>query len=105
LRLLDDVEERLARVRGGDVLVYGAGNHTCRLMILSAALSNFSIRAVFDRNSHLHGMTIGGAPILPPDEIVRFPGLPIIVSTFNASREIQSTLRSMTSEPVIGLYP
>jgi SAM-dependent methyltransferase len=104
LFLLEDVEERLARVCGSDVLVYGAGNHTCRLMIGSAALSNCMVRAVFDRNSHLHGLKIGSATILPPSKIEQFPGLPIIVSTFNASRDIQTTLRGLTSQPVIALY-
>ena len=104
LLLLEGVEERLARVCGGDVLVYGAGNHTCRLMIRSTALSNCTVRAVFDRNSHLHGLKIGSATILPPGKIGQFPGLPIIVSTFNASRDIQATLRGMTSQPVVGLY-
>jgi SAM-dependent methyltransferase len=104
LLLLERVEQRLAGVCGGEVLVYGAGNHTSRLMIHSAALSSSTVRAVFDRNRHLHGLKIGSATILPPGEIGQFPGLPIIVSTFNASRDIQSALRGMTSQPVVALY-
>jgi hypothetical protein len=73
-------------------------------MIRSAALANCTVRAVFDRNRHLHGLKIGSATILPPDKIEQFPGLPIIVSTFNASRDIHTTLRGMTSQAVVALY-
>jgi hypothetical protein len=101
---LEDVEERLTQVCHGDVLVYGAGNHTCRLMVSSAALSNCTVRAVFDRNTHLHGLKIGSATILPPAQLGQFPGLPIIVSTFNASGDIQAALRDITPQPVVALY-
>jgi hypothetical protein len=103
-QLSDDVEKRLADVCHGDVLLYGAGNHTCRLMVSSAALSRCTIRAVFDRNTHLHGLKIGGTTILSPAQIPQYPGLPIIVSSFNASREIQTALRRMTAQPIIALY-
>jgi hypothetical protein len=103
-RAMADIESRLAAVCRGDVLIYGAGNHTCRLMVQSPVLSSCGIRAVFDRNPHFHGTMIGSSPVLPPSRIGEFPGLPIIVSTFNARREIHAALTSATSQPVVSLY-
>jgi SAM-dependent methyltransferase len=102
--VMAEVELRLAAACRGDVLVYGAGNHTCRLMVQSPVLSSCGVTAVFDRNPHLHGTKIGNAPVLSPSKISEFPGLPIIVSTFNARREIHAALTAATSQPVVSLY-
>jgi len=103
-RAMTDIESRLVPVCRGEVLIYGAGNHTCRLMVQSPAVANCAVRAVFDRNPHFHGMKIGNSPVLPPTGIGEFPGLPIIVSTFNARREIRAALTAATSQPVVSLY-
>ena len=100
----ESIEKDLARDTRGDILIYGAGNHTCRLMASSKALSRCTIRAVFDRNVHLHGHKIGDVTIVSPADLPRYPGIPIIVSTFNASLEIQAALRRMTTQPVVTLY-
>jgi SAM-dependent methyltransferase len=102
--VMAQVESRLSEACRGAVLVYGAGNHTCRLMVQSPSLANCRVPAVFDRNHHLHGVKIGNSPVLPPEKITEFPDLPIVVSTFNARREIQATLSAATSQPVIALY-
>ena len=102
--VMQDVERRLVEFRRSTVLLYGAGNHTCRLMAQSPALLNCRVAAVFDRNQHLHGMTIGNAQIRPPSSVHEYPELPIIVSTFTASRDVQTTLKAATAQPVVPLY-
>jgi len=101
---MQGVETKLAAAAANQVLIYGAGNHTARLLANSASLARAGICAVFDRNPHLHGATIGGCPILPPSGIVNFPAYPIIISTYNARHEIRDALRGITRQPVVLLY-
>jgi SAM-dependent methyltransferase len=100
----EEIERRLAEVCGGHVLIYGAGNHTARLLIQSPALARAKIHAVFDRNHHLQGNTIGGLPILAPNRICEFPNYPVIISTLNARREIYEALSAGTGHPLVLLY-
>ena len=85
-------------------LIYGAGNHTGRLLAQSPVMRNAEVLAIFDRNHHLHGATQGGIPILPPERIADFPGVPVIISTFNARHEIHAALKSVTNQPLVLLY-
>jgi SAM-dependent methyltransferase len=101
---MDDLEKRLAAVCGGRVLVYGAGNHTGRLLMQSPALAGADVLAVLDRNQHLHGSRIGDCPILPPAALGEFPAVPVIISTFNARREIHRSLRAVSAQPLVLLY-
>ena len=101
---MNGVEARLQAACQGPVLVYGAGNHTARLLAQSAALRGAKVLAVFDRNPHLQGNTMGGVPILSPERIREFAGFPVIISTFNARHEIHAALRAQTRQPLILLY-
>jgi SAM-dependent methyltransferase len=101
---LSAVEHRLQAVPPVPLLIYGAGNHTARLMAQSAVLGSAKVLAVFDRNPHLHGQSIGGVQILPPEQIREFAGVPVIISTFNARREIHAALSAITQQPRILLY-
>jgi FlaA1/EpsC-like NDP-sugar epimerase len=101
---MEDIERRLAVPCRGPVLIYGAGNHTGRLLIQSHGLAHADVLAVFDRNHHLHGASIGGYPILSPSRLGDFPGVPLIISSFNARHEIRAALLAATSQPVILLY-
>jgi SAM-dependent methyltransferase len=98
------VEARLQAVCRGPVLLYGAGNHTARLLAQSPALRSATVLAVFDRNPHLQGNAMGGIPILPPERMGEFAGVPVIISTFNARHEIHAALRAKTQQPLILLY-
>jgi SAM-dependent methyltransferase len=104
LAALDVVECRLRAACREPMLIYGAGNHTARLMAQSPALGEAEVLAVFDRNPHLQGNSIGSVPILPPERIRQFPGVPVIISTFNARREIHAALSALTQQPLILLY-
>ncbi len=104
LAALDDVERRLRVACREPVLIYGAGSHTVRLMAQSPVLGGAKVLAVFDRNPHLQGHSIGGVTILRPEQIHEFAGVPVIISTFNARHEIHSALSSVTQQPLILLY-
>jgi len=101
---MQDVEKRLANTCGGKILIYGAGNHTGRLLAQSPSLAASEVLAVFDRNRLLHGERIGDSQILPPTALHDFPPLPVIISTFNARHDIYRSLRAVTTQPLILLY-
>jgi SAM-dependent methyltransferase len=101
---MEDLERRIATQCRGAVLIYGAGNHTGRLMAQSPSLASSEVLAVFDRNPHLQGATIGGVPILAPDRLRDYPEFPVLISTLNARHEIHAALKAKTSQPLILLY-
>jgi SAM-dependent methyltransferase len=98
---LEEIEVRLAAVCGAGVLIYGAGNHTARLLLQSPLLARTEVHAVFDRNHHLQGNAMGCLPILAPSRLGEFPGYPVIISTFNARHEIRASLSAATSCPAL----
>lgn len=102
--VLKGIEQRLRAACTGPVLMYGAGNHTARLMWQSATLRSTGVVAAFDRNKHLQGTTIGGVPILAPERLGDFPGETIVISTFNARREIHAALSEMGTQRLVDLY-
>jgi FlaA1/EpsC-like NDP-sugar epimerase len=87
----------------GGALVYGAGNHTFRLMAQSTALTNCDVPAVFDRNRHLHGTRIGNSPVFSPENLGEFPGLSIIILTFYSRHEIRTALQAEQSRVIVSL--
>jgi SAM-dependent methyltransferase len=101
---MEEVERRLAVACRGAVLIYGAGNHTARLLVQSPALARADVHAVFDRNHHLQGNTMGALPILAPSRLGEFPLHPVIISTLNARHEIHAELSAVTSRPLVLLY-
>jgi SAM-dependent methyltransferase len=101
---MEEVERRLAAMGHGAILIYGAGNHTGRLLAQSPTLADVDVLAVFDRNPHLVGATIGGHRILQPAALGQFPRVPVIISTFNARHEIYESLKTITSQPLVLLY-
>jgi SAM-dependent methyltransferase len=101
---MDQVERRLAAKDQRAVLIYGAGNHTGRLLAQSPTLADAEVLAVFDRNPHLEGATIGGHRISPPAALGKFPQVPVIISTYNARHEIYESLKAVTSQPLVLLY-
>lgn len=98
------VERVLQTVCHKPVLMYGAGNHTARLLAQSPALRGADVLAVLDRNPHLQGNRMGAAPILPPERIRDFAAVPVIISTFNARHEIHAALSAQTTQPLVLLY-
>jgi SAM-dependent methyltransferase len=101
---MNGVEARLRAACQDPLLVYGAGNHSARLLAQSAAMRGARVLAVFDRNPHLQGNTMGGVPIVAPERIREFAGFPVIISTFNARHEIHAALSAQTRQPLILLY-
>jgi SAM-dependent methyltransferase len=101
---MHDVERRLGATDHRKVLIYGAGNHTGRLLAQSPTLADAEVLAVLDRNPHLEGATIGGHRIFSPAALGKFPRVPVIISTFNARHEIHAALKAVTSQPLVLLY-
>ncbi len=101
---MEQLERTIATLCRDPVLIYGAGNHTARLLAQSSSLAGAEVPAVFDRNPHLQGEMIGGSPILAPARLRDFPDLPIIISTFNVRHEIRNALKAVTEQPLMLLY-
>jgi SAM-dependent methyltransferase len=101
---LQEVERRVAVHCRAPLLIYGAGNHTARMLAQLACLARAEVLAVLDRNPHLQGQVIGGIPILAPERIGDFAGVPVLISTMNARHEIYAALSRVTAQPLVRLY-
>jgi SAM-dependent methyltransferase len=96
------VIERLAR-SGEEVLVWGAGLHTQRLLA-SGPLAKVRIRAFVDSDPAYSGAFMAGRPIITPDEIHSLPGcLPILISSWKAQAAIVRAMESMKlpNQPIL----
>jgi SAM-dependent methyltransferase len=94
--------EQLAK-SGEEVLVWGAGLHTQRLLA-SGPLARVRIRAFVDSDPTYSGAFMGGRPIITPDEIHSLPGcLPILISSWKAQAAIVRAIESMNlpNQPIL----
>jgi SAM-dependent methyltransferase len=96
--------EEIALRGSAEVILYGAGSHTARLLPLLQDRS-VTVRALLDRNENLQGKFLGGVPILRPEALAELRGLPVAISSYHAQREITAFLEGAYGNEVIHLYP
>jgi SAM-dependent methyltransferase len=79
---------------GSEVLVWGAGVHSQRLLAASK-LAEVPIRAFIDSDPAYHGGTLDGHPIVGPDALRDLPPLPIVISSRGYQDEIAQQIAAM----------
>lgn len=89
----------------GDVIVYGAGSHSARILPLLAKTPGLNVIAVVDGNPNLLGKTLGLWEIQTPDVISSLPNVAVVVSSYRSQSEIATNLRSKYPNPLVLLYP
>lgn len=95
----------LERVPAGNIIVWGAGSHSARILPLLKSVPGLQVRALVDSNPNLTGKNLGGIRIQSPDVLASLPALPVVVSSFRAQNEIAERLRQCYSNPLVLLYP
>jgi SAM-dependent methyltransferase len=97
------IEEILASEK--EIVVWGAGLHTQRLLAISK-LGSVRIRAFVDSNQAYQGQQLAGRPIIGPDQVCQFPNLPILISSKRQQAEIGGQIGAMgLPNPILLLYP
>jgi 2-polyprenyl-3-methyl-5-hydroxy-6-metoxy-1,4-benzoquinol methylase len=87
------VIQRLAE-SGEEVLVWGAGLHTQRLLG-TGNLGSVNIKAYVDSDPTYRGAQLAGKPIIGPDEILALDGSPpILISSWKSQSQIERAIRS-----------
>ena len=94
------VEESLAAVAatGSSILVWGTGQLTLKLLAHSR-LRDVRITAFIDGNPVNQGKRLIDLPVLPPEEIRRWPELPILVSTLLHGQAVIRRIRDELQLP------
>lgn len=92
-----------AEMAQGEVVIYGAGSHTARL------LGGFPFGAsgplaLLDGNANLQGKTMGGIPILAPTRLADFPRATVLVSSYHAREAISRFIRQGYENRLVDLY-
>jgi cobyrinic acid a,c-diamide synthase len=88
--------------RGAPVVVWGVGQLTFKLLAMTR-LADIPVRAFLDTNPAYHGMTLRGAPILPPEAVVGYTD-PVLVGTMLHAGAIETRLRELgAANPVLRL--
>jgi SAM-dependent methyltransferase len=88
-----------------EILVWGAGLHTQRLLAIGK-LGKLQIRAFVDSNPAYQGQQLAGRPIIEPAQARQFPSLPIMISSKRLQAEIAGQISAMgLPNPVLLLYP
>jgi 2-polyprenyl-3-methyl-5-hydroxy-6-metoxy-1,4-benzoquinol methylase len=81
----------LAR-ESADVIVWGTGSLTMHLLTLDAFRA-LRVRRFVDANRNYQGKTIGGIPVIAPEEVASQPGT-ILVASHASEAEIVASIRS-----------
>lgn len=76
----------------GPLHVWGAGTLAGRLLA-TTALRDLAVSGIIDANPHLHGRTMGGRPILPPERLRGSSGS-ILIASYGHADAIQHRIRS-----------
>jgi len=102
---LTDAVSRVSDCPAQQIVIYGAGAHTARLLprLEQAGLRNKLI-GVVDGNPNLQGKTIGPFTIQPPDVLSQFQDATILISSFRSQSAIASALAGKYQNPLLELY-
>lgn len=94
----------IEKVPAGDIVVYGAGSHTARLLPRLAARGGVNVVAVVDSNPNLRGVALGDLVVEPPEALGAYSSVPILVSSYRAQNQIAEYLRKNFRNELILLY-
>lgn len=70
------------------VAIWGAGNHTTEVLLKLVSLTDKKVICFIDKNPDLHGKTIMGRIILPPEGLRELAIETVVISSFAFRREI-----------------
>ena len=98
------LETALTRIPDSELIIYGAGSHTARLLPYLDKMIGKKIIAVVDSNPNLSGKNIGRWVIQSPNIIESLPDVPILVSSYRSQNEIATDLRNRIPNPLVLLY-
>ena len=99
------VEQMVQKLPAQDIIVWGAGSHSARLLPLLEATGTVQIRALVDGNPNLIGKTLGDWTIESPAVIAGLSDLPVVISSFRAQHDIAAQLVKRFPNPLVLLYP
>jgi SAM-dependent methyltransferase len=96
--------ERIAACPASELVIYGAGSHTARLLPRLLEAGESRLTGLVDSNPNLRGKIFGPLCIEAPEALDRHPGATVIVSSFRAQQAISDALRASRPNPVLTLY-
>lgn len=94
----------MERMPSQPFVLYGAGSHSARLL---PQLAEGQVRqpvAVLDGNANLHGKHFGGLTVQPPEALNRYPGLPVLISSYRSQGAIALELAKRFPNPLVTMY-
>jgi hypothetical protein len=94
----------MERVPSQPFVLYGAGSHSARLLPQLAEGQGRQPVAVLDGNTNLHGKHFGGLTVQPPEAITRYPGLPVLISSYRSEGAIARDLVRRFPNPLVTMY-
>lgn len=96
--LLREIDDRLADVVRGPVIVWGAGQLTLKLLV-ETRLGSANIVAFTDGNPLHHGKSLRDRPIISPDALRDLPPHPIVVGSLLHHAAIARRIREELALP------
>lgn len=94
----------IARIPRGEIILYGAGSHSARILPVLQQSTEITVAAIVDGNRNLIGKSLGPWTIQSPSVLATMPGLPVVISSFRAQADIAASLQSHYANPVVLLY-
>lgn len=74
-------------------LIYGSGSHSARLLADLNEKQKKNLITVVDGNVNLQGKKIGCWTVNPPNEISKYPKLPILISSYRSQQSISIEIK------------
>lgn len=84
-------------------LLYGTGSHSARLLPQLTDEQCKNLVAVLDGNVNLHGKCFGEWVVEPPEALVKYPDLPVLISSYRSAKLIAETLKRRFPEQSLQL--
>lgn len=105
-QLMKQVMDAILQCNASQLVIYGAGSHTARLLpkIAAAGISEHIV-AIVDGNPNLLGKTIGDHQVRPPADLCQWPDATVVISSFGAQNAIAQFLAQQFPNPILKLYP
>lgn len=104
-QLMEQVIDTIMQCNTRQLVIYGAGSHSARLLPKMAAAGIAArIVGIVDGNPNLLGKMIGDYQVYSPADLVQWPDATIIISSFGAQDAIAEFIGKQFPNPILKLY-